>query len=423
MALKENGPRLLAGQALLDDLAEDVEEELLRLLDAGGLATGDHQLDVGRPLGEAAPLAEEGDRDDLPATRLLEGGQDVAGFSAGGQDDEHIAGFPERSDLTREDLGEVIVVADCRQESRVDREGHGGIGASVLPEAAGELRGQMGAVAGASTVAAEHQLVPGKQGVARRGGRLFKIGLQRGQGREHLPEGVQRTLELAHRKRHWTGASRAVKETLAPSGLRSPTPVLQAPAIDTPEANGFDRLKMPRLFRTFAGTTALAAFLLLAGCAAPEPPQVKLDRANVLPLAINPDFVFRKKTQFLNDPATFPKTVANASEAIEFERRYYMWPATTKLDMDGLKGNYLDFYWWNHGQPADVTVRLEYRQANLGNFVMAREKSYTAVKGSVRTRFTIIGDDYLENGPVTNWRCLLIVDGKIVGLTQSYLWR
>lgn len=180
---------------------------------------------------------------------------------------------------------------------------------------------------------------------------------------------------------------------------------------------------MPRLFRTFAGTTALAAFLLLAGCAAPEPPQVKLDRANVLPLAINPDFVFRKKTQFLNDPATFPKTVANASEAIEFERRYYMWPATTKLDMDGLKGNYLDFYWWNHGQPADVTVRLEYRQANLGNFVMAREKSYTAVKGSVRTRFTIIGDDYLENGPVTNWRCLLIVDGKIVGLTQSYLWR
>jgi hypothetical protein len=100
-----------------------------------------------------------------------------------------------------------------------------------------------------------------------------------------------------------------------------------------------------------------------------------------------------------------------------------MWPATTQLDKQALTGNYFNFYWWNHGQPADVTVRLEYRQANLGNFVMAREKSYTAVKGSVRTQFTIIGDDYLENGPVTNWRCLLIVNGRIVGLTQSYLWR
>jgi len=100
-----------------------------------------------------------------------------------------------------------------------------------------------------------------------------------------------------------------------------------------------------------------------------------------------------------------------------------MWPATTSLDKDELKGNYFNFFWWNHGSPADVTIRLEYRQANLGNFVMAREKSYTNVKGSLGTRFSIIGDDYLENGQVTNWRCILIVDNKIVALTQSYLWK
>jgi len=174
------------------------------------------------------------------------------------------------------------------------------------------------------------------------------------------------------------------------------------------------------LLRNLAG---LASLLLLAGCATQEPPQVRLEKANVLPLSINPDFVFRKETQFLNDPSTFPKTLGNsASEAVDFERRSYMWPATTALDRQALTGNYLNFYWWNHGPAADVTVRLEYRQANLGNFVMAREKIYSNVKGSVATKFTIIGDDYLENGPVTNWRCLLIVGGKIVGLTQSYLW-
>ncbi len=180
------------------------------------------------------------------------------------------------------------------------------------------------------------------------------------------------------------------------------------------------------LFRKFLAAAVIlpagTSLLLMGGCAAPEPPQVKLESANILPLAINSNFVFRKETQFLNDPKTFPKG-GPSNDAIDFERRYYMWPATTKLDKDSLKGNYLNFYWWNHGQPADVTVRLEYRQANLGNFVMAREKSYSNVKGSTKTQFTIIGDDYLEDGPITNWRCVLIVDGKIVALTQSYLWR
>jgi hypothetical protein len=171
-----------------------------------------------------------------------------------------------------------------------------------------------------------------------------------------------------------------------------------------------------------AALLAGALFTFFAGCANQEPPQVILEKANILPLAINPHFVFRKETQFLNDPATF-QPVKASGESIAFERKYYMWPATTKLDQDALRGNYLNFYWWNHGPEADVTVRLEYRQANLGPFVMAREKSYSNVKGSIKTQFTIIGDDYLENGPVTGWRALLIVDGKVVALTQSYIWR
>jgi hypothetical protein len=171
------------------------------------------------------------------------------------------------------------------------------------------------------------------------------------------------------------------------------------------------------------GIAAMAvSSLLTSGCSTPEPPQVKLEKANILPLAIDSNFAFRKKTQFLNDPSTYIKT-GQLNEAIDFERRYYMWPATTALDMDALRGNYLNFFWRNHGPAADVTVRLEYRQANLGAFVMAREKSYTSVRGSRKTQFSVIGDDYLENGPVTNWRALLIVNGRIVALTQSYLWK
>ena len=178
-----------------------------------------------------------------------------------------------------------------------------------------------------------------------------------------------------------------------------------------------------RALRAVAVLLFGATTLLMIGCATPEPPQVKLEKANILPLSINPDFVFRKKTQFLNDPATYLQGGPNTDEVIYFERAYHMWPATTVLDQNSLRGHYMNFWWWNRGNPADVTVRLEYRQANLSSFVMAREKTYPAAKGSHRTQFTVIGDDYLENGPITNWRCLLIVDGKIVGLTQSYLWK
>jgi hypothetical protein len=172
----------------------------------------------------------------------------------------------------------------------------------------------------------------------------------------------------------------------------------------------------------FLAPAILGLLVLLGGCEAPEPAQVKLAKADVLPLDIDPAFAFRKETQFLNDPATFPKG-GPYNEAIDFERRAHMWPATTRLDQDALKGCYHTLCWRNLGAPADVTVRLEYRQANLGNFVMAREKTYPAAKGSHSTLFTVTGDDYLENGPITNWRALLIVNGRIVALTQSYLWR
>ncbi len=162
----------------------------------------------------------------------------------------------------------------------------------------------------------------------------------------------------------------------------------------------------------------LAACWLLFGCM-PEPQVIKLAKADVLPLQIDSHFAFRKETQFLNDPATFKPS---RSDAVSFMRVSYMWPATTALDVAELTGNYLNFYWWNHGDREDVTIRLEYRQVGLGNEVLAREITYPQMWGSMRSIFKIIGDDYLENGRVTSWRAVLIVRGRIVALTQSFAW-
>ena len=152
--------------------------------------------------------------------------------------------------------------------------------------------------------------------------------------------------------------------------------------------------------------------------AAAEIPQRRLQTANVLPLALDDRYEFRKVQEFINDPKYFKPTV---DEMVGFERQRASWGAITNVDRLEQRGHYFGFYWRTR-QTAPVTVRFEYRQANLGSYVQAREVSYDHPKGTIETKFRVIGDDYLTDGRVIAWRTLLIADGKIVGLTQSYLW-
>lgn len=173
---------------------------------------------------------------------------------------------------------------------------------------------------------------------------------------------------------------------------------------------------MNRLFPVLA--TALVA--ALTGCSTTEVPATRLEKANVLPLAIDDSFQFRKILTSVYDP-DLPE-VRTKVDFVNFERSRRTWGAIDSLELTQRFGNYFTFFWRNSTE-ADVTVRLEYRQAELGNHVMAMEHFYPAAKGSYRTTFQVTGDDFLEAGLVTAWRALLIVDGRIVALRQSYMWR
>jgi hypothetical protein len=54
--------------------------------------------------------------------------------------------------------------------------------------------------------------------------------------------------------------------------------------------------------------------------------------------------------------------------------------------------------------------------------VQAKELFYPAAKGTIETKFTVIGDEYADDGRVTAYRLLLIQNNRIVGLRQSFLW-
>ena len=168
---------------------------------------------------------------------------------------------------------------------------------------------------------------------------------------------------------------------------------------------------MKRLF-IYLGMALVVATGLRA-----EPPR-QLDKAIPLPLALDDHFQFRKIKTFLNDPKYFTLTT---DLMIRFERERMNYGAVDQADRTVLMGNYFTFF-WRSDVKSDITVRLEYRQENLGSYVQAKEISYTAAKGTMKTDFKVTGDDYRQDGRVIAWRALLIQNGKIVGLTASNLW-
>ena len=172
-----------------------------------------------------------------------------------------------------------------------------------------------------------------------------------------------------------------------------------------------------------------------------------LDRVVPLPMALNDDFQFRKTKLYLltetvagqeksntdqtvqgttkggklSNTALSSKSTTVQDASIRFERQYRLFGAVTKLDQRERIGNYFDFFWKARRQ-ADLTLRLEYRQEKLHAHVQAQELSYSNARGSQKSEFKVVGDDYFDDGRVTAWRCLIIENGRIVAETHSYMW-
>ena len=158
----------------------------------------------------------------------------------------------------------------------------------------------------------------------------------------------------------------------------------------------------------------------LASCAGTIPKPYQVENPKPLPVALDREFELRKTQQYFLDPAAKPLT-GPIDASVHFERGYRIYGAVTALDQHQLFGNYFDFF-WRAQRDADVRVRLEYRQEKLHAFVQAREVHYRHARGHHRTEFAIIGDDFFDDGRVIAWRANLIVDGRIVATTRSYLW-
>jgi hypothetical protein len=195
----------------------------------------------------------------------------------------------------------------------------------------------------------------------------------------------------------------------------------------------------------FAAALLILTFLVVSaapGKGTREEPKV-VEKVTPLPVALDRNFEFRKTRLFFmsekgglkpserahdstnkvggksNSPNQ--KTSVLQDAPIVFERQYRLYGAVTGLDQRQRFGNYFDFF-WRTKRPSDVTVRLEYRQEKLHEHVQAQEITYGNVRGTHKTEFKVIGDDYFDDGRVIAWRCLLIANGRIVAENRSFLW-
>ena len=193
----------------------------------------------------------------------------------------------------------------------------------------------------------------------------------------------------------------------------------------------------------FAAALLILTFFVVSapGKGTREEPKV-VEKVTALPVALDPNFEFRKtKLFFMSEKGPKPserahdstnkvggksnspsqKTATLQDAPIVFERQYRLYGAVTGVDQRQRFGNYFDFF-WRTKRPSDVTVRLEYRQEKLHQHVQAQEITYRSARGTHKTEFKVIGDDYFDDGRVIAWRCLLIASGRIVAENRSFLW-
>jgi hypothetical protein len=139
-----------------------------------------------------------------------------------------------------------------------------------------------------------------------------------------------------------------------------------------------------------------------------------------LPLALDDAFEVEKVFAVLIDPAVNGR-VDTPWMRNEQDRRYY--GAINAFERKQREGHAYTVHWRARTPaPAEITVRFEYRQKRLGSHVQTQEVQFAKASGRQRTEIAVQGDDYHQDGAVTAWRILLIEQGRVVGLQQSFLW-
>ncbi|MEP2775279.1 MAG: hypothetical protein ABJQ29_06010 [Luteolibacter sp.] len=77
---------------------------------------------------------------------------------------------------------------------------------------------------------------------------------------------------------------------------------------------------------------------------------------------------------------------------------------------------------WNADPGLDKEIIFQYQQGKSGSLVKTMTRNIPAGTSEGKEEFSIIGDDYFDNGRVLTWKMTFKAGGEVISTEQSYLW-
>ncbi|MDR1145625.1 MAG: hypothetical protein LBK71_05760 [Verrucomicrobiales bacterium] len=138
-------------------------------------------------------------------------------------------------------------------------------------------------------------------------------------------------------------------------------------------------------------------------------------------LPVQPDARLQigKIYDFLNDAKYTP---TGNDPVLQGEFRYFNYGAVTKAQREARKGHYYIVSFSNDGPPADITIRMDFRQLLSRDKVNTLAVLFKDAQGDYQQQFVVAGELYRAYGDVNSWRIAVVKDGKIVAQKKSYVW-
>lgn len=87
-------------------------------------------------------------------------------------------------------------------------------------------------------------------------------------------------------------------------------------------------------------------------------------------------------------------------------------------------GQYYTFIWSDAKgvKSGPVELVFEYRQGGSASQIKRFTKQFSSSAVTGVAEFSVIGDNYFDNGKVLAWRATVLRDGKEIAVRRSYLW-
>jgi hypothetical protein len=123
------------------------------------------------------------------------------------------------------------------------------------------------------------------------------------------------------------------------------------------------------------------------------------------------------KMQTIRDQNTHDKQ----DQMIAHEKAKRLFGAVSMEERRQRLGQYYTIL-WQLDSGTNREILFEYQQGKTGSLVKTMKRQLPAGSTSGTEEFTVIGDDYLQNGRILTWRISLISDGKTIASKQSDLW-